>query len=53
MPRYVGVEYRFRAHADVAISLAMEETATASATTIAKVTIYCYYQMGENGVTDV
>ena len=43
LPRYVVDECYFRAHADVPISLAMGETATASATVIAKFTIYGYY----------
>ncbi len=35
LPRCVGNEYYYMAHADVAISVAMGETATASATDIA------------------
>jgi hypothetical protein len=42
LPRFIGDEYYFRSHADVAISLAMGEIATASATAIAKVTLYYY-----------
>ncbi len=42
MPRYADGENNFRANADVGISLAMGDTATASATVIAKFIVYCY-----------
>ncbi len=41
-PRYATVEYFFRAQAGVVISREMGDTATASATDIAKIIVYCY-----------
>jgi hypothetical protein len=42
LPRNIADDYYLRVHADVAISLAIGETATASTIAIAKFIVYCY-----------